>query len=312
MWMLNNRELAAVIWLGVATLWVLSTKGGRRGFVGIATAFLKLQILIPLVAMLAWVGLELWVGARLALWNPTLAKSTILWTLGSAGVLLFNSTQLDSDSEPHFFRRTIAATVGVTVFVEFFANLYVMSLPVELVVQIIVLALSLMVVAADQKSEYKPVKVLCERVLVVIGLTLFIFVVRQVYLDWHRLDARELLLEFALPIWLTVGLLPFLYFFSIYVVYDSAFRRINWEARDRRSRWRSRLALLSVLHFRTDIVRKTTGYLYLARQLSETQTFSAARGVVEELLDRLKRAEQKKINEKERLRRYTGRVLKTV
>ena len=190
MWMLNNRELAAVIWLSVATLWVLSTKGGRRGFVGIATAFLKLQILIPLVAMLAWVGLELWVGARLALWNPTLAKSTILWTLGSAGVLLFNSTQLDSDSESHFFRRTIAATVGVTVFVEFFANLYVMSLPVELVVQIIVLALSLMVVAADQKSEYKPVKVLCERVLVVIGLTLFIFVVRQVYLDWHRLDAR--------------------------------------------------------------------------------------------------------------------------
>lgn len=101
--MLNNRELAALIWLGVAFLWILSTKGGRKGFVQIATAFLKLQILIPLVAMLVWVGIELWVGARLGLWNPTLAKSTTLWILGSAGVLLFNSTQLDSDSEPHFF-----------------------------------------------------------------------------------------------------------------------------------------------------------------------------------------------------------------
>ncbi len=304
--MLNNRELAAMIWVGAAVLWALSTKSVRESSVGVVKAFLKPQILIPLVAMLAWIGLELWVGARLALWNLALAKGTILWTLGSAGVLLFNSTQLDSDSEPHFFRRTIAATVGVTVFVEFFVNLYVMSLLVELVVQIMVVALSLMVVASDQKSEYKPVKVLCERVLVVIGLTLFIFVVRQVYLDWHRLDAQDLLLEFVLPIWLTAGLLPFLYVFSIYVAYDMAFRRINWEARDRRSRWRSRLALLSVLHFRTDIVRKTTGYLYLARQLSETQTFSAARGVVEELLDRLKRAEQEKIDEKERLRRYTG------
>ncbi len=304
MWMLNNRELAAVIWLGVATLWILSTKGGRRGFVGIATAFLKLQILIPLIAMLAWVGLELWVGARLALWNPTLANSTILWTLGSAGVLFFNCTEIDSDL--HFFRQTIVATVRVAVFVEFFVNLYVMSLPLELIVQIIVLALSLMVAVGDQKPEYKPAKVFLEWVLVVIGLALIIFSVRQIYLDWHQLDTRGLLLEFMLPIWLTVGLLPFLYVFSTYLVYDSAFRRINWEAKDRRSRWRSRLALLSVLHFRTDIVRKTTGYLYLARELSETRTFSAARGVVGELFDRLKRAEQKKINEKEGLRRYTG------
>ncbi len=295
MWMLNNRELAAVIWLGVATLWVLSTKGGRRGFVRIATAFLKIQILIPLVAMLIWVGLELWVGARLALWNPTLAKSTILWTLGSAGVLFFNCTEIASD--PPFFRQTIVATVRVAVFVEFFVNLYVMSLPLELIVQIIVLALSLMVAVGGQKPEYKPAKVFLEWVLVVIGLALIIFSARQVYLDWHQLDTRRLLLEFALPIWMTVGLLPFLYVFSIYLVYDSAFRRINREAKDRRSRWRSWLALLSVLHFRTGVVRKFPAYLYLARQLSEAQTFSAARGVVGKLLDRLKRAEQEKIDD---------------
>ena len=89
--------------------------------------------------MLAWVGLELWVGARLGLWNTVLAKGTILWTLGSAGVLLFNCTQTDSDGDDaHFFRRTILATVGVAAFVEFFVNLYVMSLPAELVLQIVV------------------------------------------------------------------------------------------------------------------------------------------------------------------------------
>ncbi len=302
--MLNNRELAALIWLGAATLWALSTKSGRKGFVGVATAFLKPQILIPLVAMLAWVGLELWVGVRLALWNPVLAKGTILWTLASAGVLLFNCTQLDSDL--HFFRRTIAAMVGVAVFVEFFVNLYVMSLPVELVLQIMVVVLSLMVVVGDQKPEYKSAKVFCELVLTVIGLALLIFAARQIYLDRHQFDARELLLEFALPIWLTVGLLPFLYVFSIYVVYDMAFRRINWEANDGRSRWRSQLALLSVLHFRTGTVRRFTGYWYWTRQLSEAQTFSAARGVVAEFLDELRCAEQAQINDEERLRHYTG------
>ena len=122
----------------------------------------------------------------------------------------------------------------MAVFVEFFVNLYVMSLPVELVVQIMVVVPSLMVAVGDQKPEYKSAKLFCELVLAVIGLALFAFTARQIYLDWHQLDARGLLLEFALPIWLTVGLLPFLYVFSIYVAYDTAFRRINWEANDGR------------------------------------------------------------------------------
>lgn len=126
--MLNNRELAALIWIGVAVLWAFSKPSVRESFVGVIRAFIKPQILISVAAMLAWVGLELSVGVRLALWNLALAKGTTLWTLGSAGVLLFNCTQIDSDGDdPHFFRRTILATVGVAAFVEFFVNLYVMT-----------------------------------------------------------------------------------------------------------------------------------------------------------------------------------------
>ena len=118
--MLNNRELAALIWVSAAVLWAFSKTSVRESFVGVIKAFLKPQILLPLVVMLAWVGLELWVSVRLELWNTALAKGTILWTLGSAGVLLFNCAQIDSDGDDvPFFRRTILATVGVAAFVEF-------------------------------------------------------------------------------------------------------------------------------------------------------------------------------------------------
>ena len=305
--MLNNRELAALIWVSAAVLWAFSKTSVRESFVGVVKAFLKPQILLPLVPMLAWVGLELWVGVRLALWNTTLAKGTILWTLGSAGVLLFNCTQIDSDGDGvHFFRRTILATVGVAAFVEFFVNLYVMSLPAELVFQIVVAVPSLMVAVADQKPEYKSVKAFCERALALIGLALFALAARQVYLDRHQLDARELLLDIALPVWLTVGLVPFLYLFSIYVAHDAIFRRISREEAAKGSRWRSRLALLSVLHFRAGTVRKLAPYWYITRKLGEAQTFSAARGVVAEFLDALSRREQAKVDEEERLRRYSG------
>ena len=159
---------------------------------------------------------------------------------------------------------------------------------------------------ADQKPEYKSVKVFCARMLALIGLALLVLTARQIYLHWQQLNVPDVLLDFALPVWLTIGLVPFLYLFSIYVAYDAAFRRINWEASDPRARWRSGLALLSALRFRTDTVRRFTGYWYFARKLGEAQTFSDARGVVAEFLDELRRAEQAKIDEEDRLKRYCG------
>ncbi|MYE67460.1 MAG: hypothetical protein F4236_04665 [Acidimicrobiia bacterium] len=279
----------------------------RSSLVGVVKAFLKPQILIPLVAMLAWIGLELSIGVRLELWNPALAKGTIWWTLGSAGVLLFNYTQIASNGDDrHFFRRTILATVGVAAFVEFFVNLYVMSLPLVLGFQMVVAVPSVMVAVARQKPELQSVKVFCKRVLVLIGLALFALVVRQIYTHWHQLDARELLLEFMLPVWLTVGLVPFLYIFSIYVAYDAIFRRISGDETTRRSRWRSRFALLSVLYFRASAVRRFTGYLYFTTKLGEAQTFRAARAVVANFLDELSRTEKAKLDEERRSRRYSG------
>ena len=305
--MLNNRELAALIWIGAAVLCAFSRPSVRESSVGVVKAFLKPQVLIAFAAMLAWVALELSVGVQLALWNLALAKATILWTLGSAGVLLFNCAQIDSEGgDLDFFRRTILATVGVAAFVEFFVNLHVMSLLAELAFQIVVIALGLMVAVADQKPEYKSVKMLCERMLALIGLALLVLTARQIFLHWQQLNVPNVLLDFALPVWLTIGLVPFLYLFSIYVAYDAAFHRINWDASDRRARWRSGLALLSALRFRTHAVRKFIGYGYFARKLDEAKTFSAARGVVAEFLDELKRVEQAKIDEDDRRKRYCG------
>ena len=257
--------------------------------------------------MLAWVGLELWLGMRLTLWSPAFAKGTILWTIGPAMALLFSCAQIDSGgNDLRFFRRTILATVSVAAFVEFVVNLYVMSLPVELVLRIVVPVLSLMIAVAGQKPEQKLAKVVCERVLALIGFSLIVLSLWQVSLHWHQLDARELLLAFALPVWLTVGLVPFLYLFNIYATYDVVFRLASRDETSKGPHWRSRLVLLSMLHLRVGNVRKFAAYGFFTRKLSEAQTFPAARGVVEEFLDVVRRTEQAELDEEERLRRYSG------
>ena len=194
----DNREIAAVIWLGAAGLWVLSQQKLRESIGGAFKAFFQPLIVIPLLAVLAWIGLELWAGSRLALWNAALAKSTLLWTADSAGVLFINCAQAASDS--HFFRRTIGGTVGVAVFVAFFMNLYVMSLPAELVLQFVVIVLSLVAAVGGLNPERKAAKICCEVLLAAIGFAFFIYTVRQAYLGWDAISGLALLLEFALPI----------------------------------------------------------------------------------------------------------------
>ena len=61
--MLNNREIAVLLWLGVAMLWLLSQPKVRSSPCGILKLLLQPVIIIPLLTMFAWIGLELWVGA---------------------------------------------------------------------------------------------------------------------------------------------------------------------------------------------------------------------------------------------------------
>ena len=245
--MLNNREIAFLLWLGVATLWLLSQPKLRSDLWGVLKLSLQPVIIIPLLAMFAWIGLELRVGTHLSLWNAALAKGTVLWSVGSAAVLFFNCTQAATD--PRFFRRTMLDTVRFAVFVEFFINLYVMSLPVELVLQPVVFMLTLCV-AGSFKPEHGRSKTFCEALLTVVGCALLIYTARRVYLGWGQIDARALLLKFCLPVWLTSGLLPFIYGISLYLAYDSAVRRINSFNADGRARWRSRAALFTSFHVR--------------------------------------------------------------
>ncbi len=281
--MLNNREIASLILLGAAVLWMLTQQSIRERLKDVFKAFFQLNIAIPLLAMLVWIGLECWLGSRFALWNMSLLKGSILWFLGSAFVLFYNSDQAARD--PHFFIRLLRGTVGISVFVGFFLNLYVMCLLAELALQIVLTVLTLTARVGGSGPEHKKVKAFCEGLLVLIVIALFVYTVQQVYLCWNQINFRALLLDFVLPFWLNVGLLPFLFFLSIYVVYEMTFRDINSRTQDYRARWRARMALISTLHFRTDVVHKFRGHW--VKDLSDAPTFSTACKVVAKFSDKL-------------------------
>ena len=67
--LLNNRELASLIWLTVAAAWILSRRNLRSLTSDILKRLANPLLLVPLLVMLGWVALEIWVGGKLALWD---------------------------------------------------------------------------------------------------------------------------------------------------------------------------------------------------------------------------------------------------
>jgi hypothetical protein len=77
------------------------------------------------------------------------------------------------------------------------------------------------------------------------------FVLWKLIVDWRNVANVGTVQSLALPVWLTLGLLPFIYAASLWINYSSAFSRIDMATRETRRRRRAKLALVIVLHLRT-------------------------------------------------------------
>ena len=110
--------------------------------------------------------------------------------------------------------------------------------------------------------------------------------------------------DFALPVWLTLGLLPFVYFMSLVAAYDSVFRRVNSSTADGRARWRARAALLTSFHICVRALNQF--HTYWIGRLAVVSTFAEARKVIGEFKQQLQERARTVADEQERLRMYAG------
>ena len=174
----------------------------------------------------------------------------------------------------------------------------------ELVLQPVIVILAVGATVAGARLQDKKIQNICEVLLVLLVLWLLIYSVRQTYLRWGQIDKQSLFLELGLPIWLTLGIIPFLFLFSIVLAYDSAFRRINALDAQSTAKWRAGVTLFCSFHVR---FRDPRGFsAYWLNNLAEAASFLAAREVVREFRQRRREtalAEQAKL---ERLRRNAG------
>jgi hypothetical protein len=111
-----------------------------------------------------------------------------------------------------------------------------------------------------------------------VGVCLFGFALVHVFTGWETISNTNTLLQLALPVWLTVGFLPYVYAVALYADYETAFKRIKRFAETRSARLRAKLVLFSGLHVRARELHVFTGPWQ--QRLAVAPTFKDARGVI--------------------------------
>lgn len=298
----NNRQLASVLLLALFAAWVLTRGDLRQGVGSILRSLGDPKLLVPILLFVGYVAGLVLAGQRADLWDAELATDTVFCFAGTAFVLFVNMNKVAE--EKHYVRRTALKTVRLTVFLEFVVNLFVLPLWAELLVQPVLIVLTSMAVVAGTKDELASVGKAVGCLLTSAVLALLVYAFARLAMDWSHIawahDARE----FALPIWLTIGLLPALLVTSLAANYELAWVGLTFATDDRRTRRRSFAAVFLVLRGRTrDLAQFAGGW---PDRVAETDSLRHAMLVVRNFRRSLRSATAAEATRLRNLRDYAG------
>jgi hypothetical protein len=240
----NNREIAVLIWLGVVLVWMIARADMRGSLFAMVKSLAAPILLLPIIGYFAWAAGLVFLASKSGLWNWDLASDTVFWALASAALLIRSEEVLEGD---HFLLRKAATALRVTILIEVFVNLVVFPLIVELLLFPLLAFLVLASALAPLNPELKAAKGPIDGVMAVIGVSLLVYVVISLATNPDLVNETTGL-RCLLPVWLSLGVLPYFYFFALYAGYSSAFKRINFNNADRATRRRLKWGLVRRCH----------------------------------------------------------------
>lgn len=251
---MNNREKATLIWLAIALAAALTNREIRGALWQVVKSFAQPKVLGPVLSLAGWtVGLVA-VAHAVDLWKPDVRNDTVTWFITVGMVFYFS---LDKVTEGGFFGKTARRAVAATVFAEGFVNLAVFPLAAELALLPLVTFLVMLVAFSDGKEEYAPAHGFLNGLLSIVGGCFFVYAAVRLAEDF---DAGHTLRALVLPVWLALGVMPFIYGFGLLAEYQQAFLRIDRRTDDPSNRRRAKRSLLRAANVRASELAGFTGH----------------------------------------------------
>lgn len=231
---LNNREVATAIWMLIFVAWAFSKKEVRSAFGNVLDAFAKKVILVPFSLLIINTLASVWVLNQIGLWDSTQTKNTFLWFVGVAVVTFFRINKIADDR--HYFKNAIKDNLKIIVFIEFLVTFYTFPLVVEIFFVPFMAFIGALLAVSQTDEKYILVQKVLSKLIEIIGISIIIYTAYRLVVNFNDFAQVQTILDFSVPIALSIFLLPLIYIFHVYMTYEGVFVRMQFSIKDEKLR----------------------------------------------------------------------------
>ena len=299
---LDNRELASLLLIALLVGLAARDAKTRTRLGGLARAVASPGAGLVILLFLTYVWCLTSLGAAFGLWHSGLLKATVVWTVTVAVVMLLNLNKVMADRK--YIRRVVVETVSIVTLLEFIAGMATLTLWAEVAIQAALGALAVVSALARHRGVHGLHKA-ASTLLAIGGLSLLANSIVWTVRAWPSLDFRAVALEAVLPVWLTLGFIPFIFTLAVYSSYQRPMRQISrYGVGPKANRLRARLAL--VLGFSTNGHRLVGFGPYEIKAMLRAPSLRAALRVTRDHITQAERRDRAAEEQSQRLKRYAG------
>jgi len=210
----NNREIASSIWILIVLVVSFAQKEVRSSFGLVVRAFFQKAVLLITMSFAANVFILCWLISKWGVWQEDQLPATVLWTVFSMFPLIMAA--INAEEQDDHFRQLFWNSLKVTGIFEFIVVAHPFSLSVEIILVPFAACLAMMLVIAKLDEQHAPARKLIERMLIVIGVLIVWYSIKKIWNDPAKFFTGRTARNFVLPIFLTIGSIPFLYLWYCY------------------------------------------------------------------------------------------------
>lgn len=245
----NTRELANLAWVWIALCFATFSPRTRSSvFDFLKSLFIWKFILIYVIVSLyiRFIVLQL---EKIDLWDPSLLKDTIYWSVLSGLVFMFKMGQ---SKEPlPLLKSILLSSVQVSVIIQFISNLETFNFWIEFIAVPVIILFSGIYVFSGLKKEHRSVTKLLERLGTFFSIVALGYIIYFAVTNYEKYLNLETFKQFILPILLTVAFTPILTILNLIVKYEDIFTSLKRRVKSKKQYYY--LLYTSLIHFNFNI-----------------------------------------------------------
>jgi hypothetical protein len=218
----NPRQLALVIWMGGALVFVLAKGDLRRSILSVVQTALDPTLLVPAILSVVWNAAVVYGLYRSGLWSPSLWWDTLAFVLVGTTSLVWRMTE-SKDFSRRFYIRIALPSLGLSVLIGTVASTYTFGLAIELLLVLWLVLLGGMLALARSSERHARLVRPVELLITATGLAMLARAVAGAIVDYTGFLSIQTVRSLVLLFLLTAAYLPYLFLVRVWMTYELAF-----------------------------------------------------------------------------------------